>query len=181
MEDETIVHQLRPIFQSRHFRVYSNTDVIGSELGGAFKNVIAIATGMGDGIEAGENTRAALITRGLAEITKLGVAMGGRPETFAGLAGMGDLMATATSTLSRNHTVGVKLGQGKSIDDIIAEMKQVAEGVKTSRVMRELSEKLGLDLPISDQVYRVCYEGVSALDAFRALLEREAGDEADPG
>ncbi|MEL7028635.1 MAG: NAD(P)H-dependent glycerol-3-phosphate dehydrogenase, partial [Pseudomonadota bacterium] len=125
MEDEVIVRQLQPVFCSNLFRVYTNTDVTGCELGGALKNVIAIASGMGDGAGAGENTRSAVITRGLAEITRLGVAMGGRPETFAGLAGMGDLMATCTSSLSRNHYVGEQLGKGRTLPEIIAEMNHV--------------------------------------------------------
>ncbi|MEM8799840.1 MAG: NAD(P)H-dependent glycerol-3-phosphate dehydrogenase [Pseudomonadota bacterium] len=181
MEDETVVRHLRPLFQSTLFRVYSNTDVVGCELGGAFKNVIAIAAGMGDGIGAGENTRSALITRGLAEMTRLGTAMGGRAETFAGLAGLGDLLATCTSNLSRNHTVGMRLGQGQRLDTIIAEMNQVAEGVKTSRMVEALAAAHDLDMPISHQVYRVCHEGITAREAFMAWLRREAGNEAEPG
>lgn len=181
MEDEVIVERLRPIFESSVFRVYSNTDMVGCELGGALKNVIAIASGMGDGAGAGENTRSAVITRGLAEITRLGVAMGGRPETFAGLAGLGDLMATCTSTLSRNHTVGVALGQGRTVDQIIAEMNQVAEGVNSSKIVYEFSQEYNIRSPIVEEVYKVCHKGSTARRAFRGLLRMEHGSEAEPG
>ena len=181
MEDETIVKRLQPVFQSSLFRVYTNTDMIGCELGGALKNVIAIASGMGDGTGAGENTRSAVITRGLAEITRLGVAMGGEAHTFAGLAGLGDLMATSTSSLSRNHTVGEKLGQGMKIDEIIAEMNQVAEGVNSSKIVVELARELGIEMPIAEEVYKVCHEGSTARRAFRGLLRTQTGSEDDPG
>ena len=181
MEDETIVKRLQPIFQSSLFRVYTNTDMIGCELGGALKNVIAIASGMGDGTGAGENTRSAVITRGLAEITRLGVAMGGESHTFAGLAGLGDLMATSTSSLSRNHTVGEKLGRGMKIDEIIAEMNQVAEGVNSSKIVMELAQEHGLEMPIAEEVYKVCHEGSTARRAFRGLLRTQTGSEDDPG
>ena len=181
MEDETIVKRLQPVFQSSLFRVYTNTDMIGCELGGALKNVIAIASGMGDGTGAGENTRSAVITRGLAEITRLGVAMGGEAHTFAGLAGLGDLMATSTSSLSRNHTVGEKLGRGMQIDEIIAEMNQVAEGVNSSKIVIELAREHGLDMPIAEEVYKVCHEGSTARRAFRGLLRTQTGSEDDPG
>lgn len=181
MEDDVIVDRLRPVFSSGIFRVYTNTDVVGCELGGAFKNVIAIAAGMGDGAGAGVNTRSTVITRGLAEITRLGAAMGGRRRTFAGLAGMGDLMATCTSALSRNHQVGFELGRGRKIDDIIAGMDQVAEGVKTSKVVMELSANYGIEMPISREVYRACHEGSTARQAFRGLLKTASRSEADPG
>ena len=181
MEDETIVRRLQPVFQSSLFRVYTNTDMIGCELGGALKNVIAIASGMGDGTGAGENTRSAVITRGLAEITRLGVAMGGKAQTFAGLAGLGDLMATSTSSLSRNHTVGVKLGKGMKIDEIIAEMNQVAEGVNSSKIVMELAKKHGIEMPIANEVYKVCHQGSTANRAFKGLLRTETRSEAEPG
>ena len=181
MEDETIVKRLQPVFQSSLFRVYTNTDMVGCELGGALKNVIAIASGMGDGTGAGENTRSAVITRGLSEITRLGVAMGGQAPTFAGLAGLGDLMATCTSSLSRNHTVGEKLGQGKKIDEIIKEMNQVAEGVNSSKIVKELAQEHGIEMPIADEVYKVCHEGSTARRAFRGLLRTQTGSEAEPG
>ena len=181
MEDEVIVRQLQPVFASGRFRVYTNTDVVGCELGGAFKNVIAIASGMGDGAEAGENTRSAVITRGLAEITRLGRVMGGRARTFAGLAGMGDLMATCTSALSRNYQVGYRLGKGETLDNIIEQMSQVAEGVKSSKVVMELANEHGLEMPIATEVFKVCHKGATARDAFRGLLRADFGSEADPG
>ncbi len=180
-ENAEVARQIQHIFHSGLLRVYTNDDVPGCELGGALKNVIAIATGMGDGLGVGDNTRAAVITRGLAELTRLGVAMGGRPETFAGLTGMGDLVATCTSRHSRNRHVGEELGRGRSIEEIIEAMNQVAEGVKTSRVVMELGDKHGVDLPISREVYGVLYEGRTAMDAYRGLTRRAAGAERDPG
>ncbi len=181
MADEVIVKQLQPYFTTGVFRSYTNTDVIGCELGGALKNVIAIASGMGDGAGAGENTRSAVITRGLAEITRLGRAMGGRARTFAGLAGVGDLMATCTSRLSRNHTVGYQLGQGRTIEEVVASMNQVAEGVNSAVVVMQLAERYGIEMPIANEVYKVCHEGQTAREAFRGLLRWEMGDESDPG
>jgi glycerol-3-phosphate dehydrogenase (NAD(P)+) len=176
-EDADIGRQLQGVFHSGMFRVYTNRDVTGCELGGALKNVIAIATGMGDGLGVGDNTRSAVITRGLAELTRLGVAMGGEPATFSGLAGIGDLLATCTSVQSRNRHVGEELGRGRTIDEIIAEMNQVAEGVKTSRVVMELGAKHGVDLPISREVYGVLYEGRTAQQAYRGLTRRSPGAE----
>ncbi|WP_439569364.1 NAD(P)H-dependent glycerol-3-phosphate dehydrogenase [Sphingopyxis sp.] len=181
MEDEIVVRALQPVFHSGLFRVYTNTDLLGCELGGVLKNIIAIAVGMGDGLGAGDNTRSALMTRGLAEITRLGVAMGGRPETFAGLTGMGDLIATCTSPLSRNRHVGVELGKGRPIDEIIAGMNMVAEGVKSAPTVIALAEKHGLDMPIARDVYDVTQGKRSAQDVFRGLLRSAVGDEAHPG
>ncbi|MEM9888136.1 MAG: NAD(P)H-dependent glycerol-3-phosphate dehydrogenase [Bacteroidota bacterium] len=181
MVDDTIAKALQKVFSTGLFRVYLNEDVIGCELGGALKNVIAIAAGMGDGANAGTNTKSAVITRGLAELTRLGVAMGGEPSTFAGLAGMGDLVATCTSPLSRNRTVGFELGKGRSLDEIINEMSMVAEGVKTCGVVMELAKKYEVDMPITREVYKVINEGNTALDAFKGLLRTEAGKEAEPG
>ncbi len=175
-----IARQLQRLFKSGVFRVYTNHDVVGCELGGALKNVIAIATGMGDGLGVGDNTRSAVITRGLSELTRLGVALGGEPETFAGLTGMGDLIATCTSAQSRNRHVGEELGKGRSIEDIVAEMNQVAEGIKTTRVVMEISDKLGVDMPITREVYGVLYEGSTARDAYRGLTRRDPGAEGDP-
>jgi glycerol-3-phosphate dehydrogenase (NAD(P)+) len=143
-------------------------------------NVIAIATGMGDGLGVGDNTRSAVITRGLAELTRLGVAMGGEPATFAGLAGIGDLVATCTSAQSRNRFVGEQLGRGLSIEEISAGMNQVAEGVKTTAVAIELAERQAIDLPIAREVYGVLYEGRTAADASRGLTRRTPGSETDP-
>ena len=181
MEDEIVVRALQSVFHSGLFRVYTNTDLLGCELGGVLKNIIAIAVGMGDGLGAGDNTRSALMTRGLAEITRLGVAMGGRPETFAGLTGMGDLIATCTSPLSRNRHVGVELGKGGRIDDIIAGMNMVAEGVKSVPTVIALAERHGLDMPIARDVFDVTQGKRSAQDVFRGLLRSAVGDEAHPG
>lgn len=181
MEDEIVVRALQPVFHSGLFRVYTNTDLLGCELGGVLKNIIAIAVGMGDGLGAGDNTRSALMTRGLSEITRLGVAMGGRAETFAGLTGMGDLIATCTSPLSRNRHVGVELGKGRPIDEIIAGMNMVAEGVKSAPTVIALAEKHGLDMPIARDVYDVTQGKRSAQDVFRGLLRSAVGDEAHPG
>ena len=181
MEDEIVVRALQPVFHSGLFRVYTNTDLLGCELGGVLKNIIAIAVGMGDGLGAGDNTRAGLMTRGLAEITRLGVAMGGRPETFAGLTGMGDLIATCTSPLSRNRHVGVELGRGRPIDEIIAGMNMVAEGVKSAPTVMALADRYDVDMPIARDVFDVTQGRRSALDVFRGLLKSSVGDEAHPG
>ena len=159
------------------FRVYTNDDVAGCELGGVLKNIIAIAVGMGIGLGAGDNTRSALITRGLAEITRLGVALGGRAETFAGLAGMGDLLATCISPQSRNHQVGVQLGKGRPIDDIIEEMVMVAEGVKSAPTVMRLADRYGIEMPIASDVFDVIEGRKTPQQAFRGLLGREVGAE----
>ena len=181
MVDDTIAKRLQMLFSSGLFRVYTNSDVIGCELGGALKNIMAIASGMGDGANAGDNTRSAVITRGLSELTRLGVAMGGKRRTFSGLAGMGDLVATCSSTKSRNHHVGFQLGQGKNLEQIIEEMSEVAEGVKTAKVVMELAKDYKVDMPISSEVYKVLYEGNTVNDAFKGLLKREVGSEKEPG
>lgn len=181
MVDDTIANALQKVFNTGLFRVYTNEDVIGCELGGALKNIIAIAAGMGDGAGAGDNTRAAVITRGLAELTRLGVAMGGKPATFAGLAGIGDLVATCNSPQSRNRTVGFQLGQGRQLEDIINEMSMVAEGVKSASVVMELAKEYGVEMPISFEVYKVIHEGNTVRDAFRGLLRHRSGSESEPG
>ncbi|HEY6131683.1 MAG TPA: NAD(P)H-dependent glycerol-3-phosphate dehydrogenase [Halioglobus sp.] len=181
MEDAIIVQELQGLFKSGLFRIYTNTDIIGCELGGVLKNIIAIAVGMGDGQGAGDNTRAGLITRGLAEMTRLGVAMGGRPETFAGLAGMGDMIATCTSPQSRNRHVGIQLGMGRSMQDIIDEMVMVAEGVKSAPAVMALAKQYGVEMPIARDVYRVLSGDATASRAFRGLLRVEAGAESEPG
>jgi len=181
MEDEIIVRELQQLFHSGLFRVYTNTDLVGCELGGVLKNVIAIAVGMGDGQGAGDNTRSALITRGLAEISRLGVAMGGRPETFSGLAGMGDLIATCTSSQSRNHHVGYELGKGRLLDDIIAEMVMVAEGVKSAPTVAALGEQYGVEMPITGDVLSVLKGEKAPRQAFRGLLKSSVGAESEPG
>lgn len=181
MEDEIIVKELQKLFHSGLFRVYTNHDVIGCELGGVLKNIIAIATGMGDGQGAGENTRSAVITRGLAEITRLGVAMGGEQETFAGLAGTGDLIATCTSPQSRNRTVGYELGKGRTIKEIVDEMFMVAEGVKSAPAVVALADEYDVDMPIAREVLQVVQDKSTARQAFRGLLKTTAGAESDPG
>ena len=169
MPDEHVARSLQAIFASRVFRVYTGTDVLGCELGGVLKNVIAIAAGMGEGLGVGDNTRALVITRGLAEVTRLGTAMGGQQQTFAGLTGLGDLMATCMSPLSRNRRVGEELARGRSIDEITAEMNQVAEGIKTARVVVELAQQYDVAMPIAVEVDAVVNEGRSAEEAFRGL------------
>ena len=181
IDDEMIARQLQRVFHSGLFRVYTNRDVAGCELGGALKNVIAIAAGMADGLGVGDNTRAAVITRGLAEMTRLGVALGGKAETFAGLTGLGDLFATCASPQSRNRHVGEQLGRGRKIDEIMAEMHMVAEGVKTTRVVLELAERQGIEMPIAREVYGVLYEGRTAREAYRGLMRRRPGGEHEPG
>ncbi len=174
MSDANVGGQLQRLFSTNLFRVYENNDVIGCEVAGALKNVMAIAAGMADGLGTGDNTRAAVITRGLSELSRLGAAMGGQILTFSGLAGMGDLVATCVSPQSRNRFVGEQLGRGRSIEEIIDEMSMVAEGVKTARVVMELADEYGIDMPIAEQVYAVCHEGRPAADAYRGLLRRES-------
>jgi glycerol-3-phosphate dehydrogenase (NAD(P)+) len=175
--DDHIARELQRVFATSVFRVYTNPDVIGCEVGGALKNVMAIASGMADGLGTGDNTRAAVITRGLAELSRLGLAMGGQIMTFAGLAGMGDLIATCISRQSRNRYVGEQLGKGRTTDEIVSEMKMVAEGIKTSRVAVEVAEQYGVDMPIAEAVYRVVHEGHPATDAYRGLLRRDQQSE----
>ena len=179
MDDENVAKAIQQIFQADLFRVYINEDIIGCEMGGVLKNVIAIASGMADGLGAGDNTRAAVITRGLSEVTRMGVALGGQPLTFSGLAGMGDLVATCISTQSRNRHVGERLGKGETIEEIIAAMHMVAEGVKTSKVVMELADDLGIDMPIASEVYGVCHGGRTAAEAYAGLLKRGTGREMD--
>lgn len=181
MPDESIARALQPLFSSSVFRVYTNTDVVGSELGGPLKNVIAISAGMGQGLGVGENTRAMVITRGLAEITRLGVALGGRHETFAGLTGLGDLLTTCMSPLSRNRQVGEKYAQGMKTDEIVASMNMVAEGIKTSSVVMELARKYGVGMPIASEVDAVVRGEHTAVQAFRGLRKIAAGAEQESG
>lgn len=175
--DEDEAARLQNLFMAPHFRVYRGSDVTGVELGGAMKNVLAIAAGMVDGMGFGDNAKAALITRGLAELARLGIRLGGNPITFSGLAGMGDLIATCMSPLSRNRSVGEELGKGRTLEDVVAETTMVAEGVKTSRVLLALSDRTGVEVPIVDAVVRVLYEGVACRDALVSLMIREAKPE----
>lgn len=172
-EDETLGEQLREALSTEVFRVYSNPDFRGVELGGALKNIIAIAVGCVDGLEFGHNARAALITRGLAEMSRLGEALGANAATFQGLAGMGDLVLTCTGDLSRNRQVGLALGRGKTLDDILKDMKAVAEGVKTTESVHHLAAKLGVPMPITDQLYAILYENKPPREAVRELMTRE--------
>ncbi|MBI5665796.1 MAG: NAD(P)-dependent glycerol-3-phosphate dehydrogenase [Nitrospirae bacterium] len=163
---------LQDVFNTDYFRVYTSTDVLGVELGGALKNVMAIASGISEGLGLGASTRAALITRGLAEMIRLGVAMGAREKTFDGLSGLGDLVLTCTSTLSRNYTVGYKLGRGEKLTEILSQMKMVAEGVATSKSAYELSKKHQVEMPIIEQIYKVVNEDKRPFDAVRELMTR---------
>jgi glycerol-3-phosphate dehydrogenase (NAD(P)+) len=175
--DEDVARRLQAAFMAHYFRVYTNPDVVGVELGGSMKNVVAIAAGIAVGMGFGDNAKASLITRGLAEIARLGVAMGGNPLTFAGLAGMGDLVATCYSPLSRNRTVGEQLGKGRKLDEIIGEMKMVAEGVKSSKPLCAMAERHTVEVPIAQHVVRVLYEGISPEDMVLSLMLREAKPE----
>ena len=170
---------LQRLFYTEFFRVYITQDLIGVELGGALKNVIAIAAGTADGLKSGHNARAALITRGLAEITRLGVAMGAIPLTFAGLAGMGDLVLTCTGDLSRNRTVGLRIGKGMKLDEIVNRMDTVAEGVRTAISAYQLGMKMGVDMPIITQVYHILYDGKDPREAVRDVMTRELKPELD--
>jgi glycerol-3-phosphate dehydrogenase (NAD(P)+) len=170
---------VQQIFATSYFRVYSSDDMLGVELGGSVKNVIAIAAGVIDGLGLGLNTRAALITRGMTEIRRLGVKLGANPRTFTGLAGFGDLVLTCTGTLSRNHSVGKEIGEGKKLKEILAEMRMVAEGVKTAKSVYNLSRKIGVEMPISHETYRILYEDVPPKEAVYRLMTRDLKKELD--
>jgi glycerol-3-phosphate dehydrogenase (NAD(P)+) len=171
-KDLEFAQQLQQAMSSPTLRLYHSSDVVGVELAGSLKNVVAIAAGVLEGLGLGFNTNAALITRGLHEITRLGMALGGKLETFAGLAGMGDLVLTCTGALSRNRSVGVALGKGQKLDDILRDAKFVAEGIKTSKSARQLSEKHAIEMPITTEMYRVLYEGESPRGAIQRLMTR---------
>ncbi len=170
--------EVRDLFMTEYLRIYTNTDLAGVELGGSLKNVIAIAAGICDGLGYGDNTKGALLTRGLAEITRLGVVMGGRPETFAGLSGMGDLITTCISPHSRNRHVGEEIAAGKSLDEVLASMVMVAEGVRTTRSAHELSLKYDVELPITEQMNLVLFESKHPDEAIRNLMIRKPKREA---
>lgn len=174
-----LAQEVQQVFSTPYFRVYTSLDRIGVELAGALKNVIALAAGACDGLGFGHNTRAALITRGLAEITRLGVRMGAHPLTFSGLSGIGDLLLTCTGDLSRNRTVGMQLGQGRKLADILGEMRMVAEGVKTARSVHALAQRMDVDMPICGQIYRVLYEDKDPVEAVRDLMDRDLKHEMD--
>ncbi|MGI8426877.1 MAG: NAD(P)H-dependent glycerol-3-phosphate dehydrogenase [Actinomycetota bacterium] len=175
--DTEIADELQALFMTPVFRTYSDSDVVGVELGGAIKNVIAIATGISEGCGFGDNARATVMTRGLAEMTRLGVSLGADRRTFAGLAGVGDLICTCISGLSRNHHVGVELGRGAAMDSILKGMKEIAEGVESSKAVKEIAERQGIDMPICQGVYRVIHENqeISEMvaDLLRTVRQRE--------
>jgi glycerol-3-phosphate dehydrogenase (NAD(P)+) len=175
--DPAVGKRVQQVLSTAWFRVYTNTDMVGVELGGSIKNVIAIAAGVLEGLGYGHNTRAALITRGLAEMARLGAALGADPRTFSGLAGMGDLVLTCTGDLSRNRTLGVRLGRGERFGDIMQGMKTVAEGVKTTKATRELARKHAIEMPVVEEVHRILYEGKDPKLALRDLMTRELKDE----
>ncbi len=171
--DEAFGQALAVAFSDENFRAYTSDDIVGVEVGGAIKNVLAIGAGLCDGLNFGANARVALITRGLAEMMRLGVALGAQQETMMGLAGMGDLVLTCTDNLSRNRRMGLALASGKSIDEAQAEIQQVVEGVLAARAVKEVADDLGIEMPICHQVYRILYEGTSPLEAVNALMGRE--------
>ena len=173
IDDPTIAAELQRIFSTPQLRIYTNPDVVGCEVAGVVKNVIAIASGMAEGMGFGDNTRATLITRGLAEMSRLGAVLGGEPMTFAGLAGMGDLIATCSSKQSRNHMVGFELGLGRTIEEVLGGMNMVAEGVKSSPSVLELARRAGVEMPLSEGVVRVCHEGWTAQHALLSLMQRD--------
>ncbi len=175
--DRSARRRVQALFQTDRFRVYTNPDVVGVELGGALKNVIAVAAGVAAGLGLGHNAVAALMTRGLAEMSRLGVALGARHETFAGLAGMGDLVLTCTGGLSRNRTVGVRLGRGETMKEITGKARTVAEGVATVRAVHDLAGRLGVEMPVSAEVYRIVAEGLDPMEALHRLMTREPTSE----
>jgi glycerol-3-phosphate dehydrogenase (NAD(P)+) len=177
--DVAIARELVAVFSRPTFRLYTNPDVIGCEIGGVVKNVVAIAAGISQGFGFGENSKATLVTRGLAEMSRLGVALGAQSATFSGLAGMGDVMATCASMNSRNTQVGVRLGRGENIDEIVASMNMIAEGVNSSASVIELAHRYAVEMPIAEQVASVCAGKVSAADALRALMSRQSKSEFD--
>ena len=181
MSDLVVARALQPVFTSGLFRVYTNHDVIGCEIAGALKNVIAIAAGMAQSLSVGDNTRAMVVTRGLAEIARLGVAMGGESATFSGLAGLGDLLATCMSPHSRNRHVGEQLGRGRTIAEITTEMKMVAEGVSTAKVVMELAASHGIEMPICAEISGVMDGSRTPMEAYRGLVRRRAGHESESG
>ena len=175
--DEAKAKRVQEIWSGPRFRVYTSPDPVGVEIGGAVKNVLAISVGCSDGMGFGDNTRAALITRGLVEMKRFVLAYGGLEETLNGLAGIGDLIVTCTSLHSRNHSVGERLGKGERIEDILGSMQMVAEGVWNSKVVHEIAKKLGVEMPICEMVYAICYKGLSAADAAKAVMERKLKSE----
>ena len=177
--DHAFGQDLARAISSDNFRAYTSDDIIGVEVGGAVKNALAIGAGMSDGLGFGANTRIALINRGLVELMRLGVALGAKKETFMGLAGMGDLVLTCTDDLSRNRRMGLAIAAGKTVEETQEEIGQVVEGVKAAKAVHEVAEKLGIEMPIVNQVYRILYEGLSPREAVAALMRRELKRESD--
>lgn len=176
-DDEYVARRVQSALMSRLFRVYTSHDVLGVELGGALKNIIAIGAGIGDGLQAGDNAKAAFLTRGIAEMTRLGIALGAEPLTFAGLSGIGDLIATCASDLSRNHKVGMELASGASLQEVLAGISEVAEGVDTTRAAIELARQSGTEMPIAEQMHEVLFAGKSPVKAVQDLMIREPRQE----
>jgi glycerol-3-phosphate dehydrogenase (NAD(P)+) len=178
-EDGAFAAEAQAALSTPRFRVYTNRDVVGVELGGALKNIIAIGAGASDGLGFGDNAKAALLTRGLAEITRLGIALGAKPDTFRGLSGMGDLVATCAGRKSRNYRVGYEVARGRKLADVLAEMSQVAEGVETTRAAQALAARVNVDMPITAAVHSVLFEGESAQEAVKQLMGRTWRDELE--
>jgi glycerol-3-phosphate dehydrogenase (NAD(P)+) len=181
MPDLSVAQRLQSLMRTSRFRVYTATDVIGVEVGGAVKNVVAIAAGMAGGLGTGDNTRALVISRGVAEMTRLGVAMGGKPATFAGLTGLGDAIATSISPLSRNRTLGTRLAQGETVEEVTRGARMVTEGVRASRAAYELTQKFGVDAPIIREIHAVVNRGKTPQEAFRGLLHLMPATEGEAG
>ncbi len=180
-KDIKIAKKLQDLFTTDHLRIYTSTDVLGVELGGALKNIVALCAGISDGLGFGDNTKAALMTRGMTEITRLGIAMGASLSTFSGLSGMGDLIVTCTSMHSRNRRAGILIGQGKSKDEAMEEVRMVVEGVYATKEAYTLAKRLGVDMPLTEQAYRVLFEGASPKEAVGRLMKREKKQETDNG
>ena len=178
-ETEEIANRIQDIVMNERFRIYTNPDILGVELGGSLKNVIALCAGVLDGLGLGDNTKAALITRGIVEMARLGVAMGAREETFHGLSGMGDLIVTCTSMHSRNRRAGILIGQGKTVEEAQQEVKMVVEGVKSCRAAFALAKKMGVEMPIVEQAYQVLFQNLSPKDAISNLMLREKKHESE--
>jgi len=179
--DKTTANFIQDAFMNPYFRVYTHDDILGVELGGSLKNVIALCAGISDGLGFGDNTKAALMTRGIFEITRLGVAMGANAETFGGLSGIGDLIVTCTSMHSRNRRAGILIGQGKTPDQVRDEIKMVIEGINTCRAAKHLADKMGVEMPIINQAYQVLFEDKPALDATMSLMNRDKRHESEEG
>lgn len=175
--DMSYAKKVQDLFMDKNFRIYTNDDLIGVEIGGAVKNIIALAAGISDGIGYGDNSKAALMTRGMYEIAKAGIALGGKMETFYGLTGMGDLIVTCTSMHSRNRRAGILIGQGKSLDEAIEEIGMVVEGVKACRAFHELQKSVDIEMPITEALYKILFEGVSAKEVVTSLMQRDKKSE----